>query len=67
MPESSSSTFPWQQLMGIGLGQLRIPADRFWALTPKELRAIIVGTMGMTQDAPMPRDLLNSLIKKFPD
>jgi uncharacterized phage protein (TIGR02216 family) len=29
--------FPWKQAIGFGLGQLRLPPEQFWRMTPREL------------------------------
>ncbi len=55
--------FDWPALMRLGLGALRLPPDRFWALTPAEL-ALMAGVDG-TQV--MDRSGLAELMAMYPD
>lgn len=34
---ASSSPFPWDEAITLGLARLRLTPDHFWALTPAEL------------------------------
>jgi uncharacterized phage protein (TIGR02216 family) len=34
-------SFPWEKLMHLGLGQLRLPPHTFWSMTLKELSAAL--------------------------
>ena len=54
--------------MHLVLGRLgRSPAE-FWAMTPRELKAVIAGAMGeATPASPLGRDALASLMMQFPD
>ncbi len=55
---------PWGALMRLGLGALRLSAEAFWAMTPRELAA----AAGLT-GAPMTigRDDLATLMTRYPD
>lgn len=39
----TAQRFPWDGLMGLGLGVLRLPPSAFWAMTPRELMAAAQG------------------------
>jgi len=58
-----SETFPWTQLLHLGLGVLRWSPRDFWAATPREL----AGALGKTEAAAMPRTALDRLMQLFPD
>ncbi len=55
--------FPWGEVMALGLGDLRLSPDAFWAMTPRELFA----AAGVRMTQPMGRDALNALMARFPD
>ena len=55
--------FDWPALMRLGLGQLRLTPDQFWALTPTEL-ALIAGLDGQQV---MNRAGLSELMANYPD
>ena len=55
--------FPWAELMSLGLGQLRLAPDAFWAMSPRELFA----AAGVRLASPMKREVLDDLIARFPD
>ena len=55
--------FDWPALMRLGLGQLRLPPDQFWALTPAEL-ALMAGLDGARV---MDRSGLAELMAMYPD
>jgi len=55
--------FDWPALMRLGLGQLRLPPDQFWALTPAEL-ALMAGLDGA---GVMDRSGLAALMNMYPD
>jgi uncharacterized phage protein (TIGR02216 family) len=57
--------FPWQQAIGFALGQLRIPPEQFWRMTPRELAYAIEAVTGCA--APLDRGSLNDLMKRYPD
>nr|WP_026304499.1 rcc01693 family protein [Kaistia granuli] len=58
--------FPWREAMAIGFGVLKLSSREFWALTPRELAAAIVGLTGRTS-APMDRAAFEDLARRYPD
>ncbi len=54
--------FPWQRLMEIGMGQLRLSPREFWAATPRE----IAGALGGPRAA-LARAALEDLMRRYPD
>jgi uncharacterized phage protein (TIGR02216 family) len=52
--------------MAFGFGVLRLSADHFWALTPRELAAAARGHAGPRPAAPT-RAALGALMRAFPD
>jgi len=61
--------FPWESILGIMLGQLRISPQDLWAMSMPELRAVLKAvTHGPGRPvAPMKRDELTELMSQFPD
>lgn len=58
------SGFDWPALMRAGMHGLGLTPDRFWSLTPAELRIML----GEAQaSAPMARSGLEALIRAWPD
>lgn len=58
--------FPWDQVMAMGFGLLRLSPHAFWAMTPREFeRAASVLTRTGGQ-APRREDML-ALMQAFPD
>jgi uncharacterized phage protein (TIGR02216 family) len=57
--------FPWRQAIGFGLGVLRLSPDQFWRMTPRELAYAIEAVTG--RSAPLDRDGLSALMKRYPD
>jgi uncharacterized phage protein (TIGR02216 family) len=55
--------FPWAELMGLGLGDLRLAPEAFWAMSPRELFA----AAGVRLSRPMGREALDDLMARFPD
>ncbi len=54
--------------MQLGLGRLRLPADRFWAMTPREITAAARALSGPpASPPPLARRDLNMLMEQFPD
>lgn len=51
-------------MIAFGYGVLRLPPDAFWAMTPRELAAVLrlAGA-----DDPPGRDMLDDLMSRFPD
>ena len=58
--------FPWTEAMGFGFGVLHLPPAQFWAMTPRELAAVLRWQMPKLEAAPS-RDELMSLMARFPD
>lgn len=61
------SGFPWADVMGFGLGTLRLAPQAFWAMTPREIAAAHEGLAGRGRAAPLGRDALDALIARHPD
>jgi uncharacterized phage protein (TIGR02216 family) len=57
--------FPWKQAIGFGLGVLRLSPKQFWRMTPRELAYAIEAVTG--RSAPLDRDGLTALMKRYPD
>ena len=55
--------FPWEQMMAMGLGTLRLSPRDFWAATPREIAAAFRRSKG----AALPRGVLEQLLEQFPD
>jgi uncharacterized phage protein (TIGR02216 family) len=53
--------------MRFGFGVLRLSADDFWAMTPRELAAASLPPYRHDAVAVMPRDRLDALLAAFPD
>lgn len=54
--------------MRLALGRLRMSPAEFWAMTPRELEAVIAGATGEAiAHQPLGRDALASLMMQFPD
>jgi uncharacterized phage protein (TIGR02216 family) len=60
------ATFPWRELMAFGLGRLRLSGRDFWAMTPRELAAVMDGIAGIRQ-APPDRATLDAMMTRYPD
>jgi uncharacterized phage protein (TIGR02216 family) len=59
---AAGEIFPWQRMMELGLGVLRLSPKDFWNTTPREIAAAFGG--------PAPQLLRNSfedLMKRYPD
>ena len=57
--------FPWKHAIGFGLGQLRLPPEQFWRMTPRSLAYAIEAVTG--RGAPLDRGSLTQLMKRYPD
>lgn len=58
--------FPWDQVMAMGFGLLRLSPKTFWAMTPREFeRAMSILARG-SGEAPRRGDLA-ALMRAFPD
>ena len=65
MPETP---FDWPGLMRLGFGQLGLPPDVFWQMTPWELRLALEGAGLMRADGhAMNRRALAALMQAHPD
>jgi len=62
----NAAPFPWREAMAIGFGVLKLSSHDFWALTPRELASAIEGLTGRS-GAPMDRERLEELARRFPD
>ncbi len=62
----NAAPFPWREAMAIGFGVLKLSSRDFWALTPRELASAIEGLTGRG-GAPMDRERLEELARRFPD
>lgn len=55
-------------MIELGLGALGLPPDVFWALTPRELQAALVGRFGnFAEGESLTRRDLHELMQRFPD
>lgn len=65
MAAKTPKRIPWDRLMALGLGGLRLAPEAFWTMTPRELASMLGATsMGAR---PMDRDRLDGLMRRFPD
>ncbi|MEX0345042.1 MAG: rcc01693 family protein [Rhizobiaceae bacterium] len=61
-----SEAFPWDDVLAVGLGLLRLSPSEFWSLTTREFAALAQGlNCGMT--SPLERQEFQSLMREFPD
>ena len=58
--------FAWKQVIGFGLGVLRLSPDAFWRMTPRELSCAIAAVTGVT-GGPIERADFEGLMRVFPD
>ena len=58
--------FAWKQVIGFGLGVLRLAPDAFWRMTPRELSCAITAVTGVT-GTPIERAEVEALMRLFPD
>jgi uncharacterized phage protein (TIGR02216 family) len=58
--------FPWDQVMAMGFGLLRLSPQAFWAMTPREFERAVSTLARALEDAPRRQDLL-ALMQAFPD
>lgn len=61
---TTAPAFDWGALMRTGFGRLGLEPDRFWKLTPVELRMLLGEGVGLPA---MTRDGLTALMAAFPD
>jgi uncharacterized phage protein (TIGR02216 family) len=58
--------FPWDRLIALGLGLLRLSPRDFWAMTPRELAHVLRAFGAGETDAPS-RSHLGAMMAIFPD
>lgn len=59
--------FPWDDLIGLGLGLLRLSPRDFWSMTPREM-AHVLRSLGLDGAAGPPgRRSLEALMALYPD
>jgi uncharacterized phage protein (TIGR02216 family) len=58
--------FAWPDVIGFGLGVLRLSPDAFWCITPRELSFAIAAIRGPVV-APIARTDFEDLMRTFPD
>ncbi len=58
--------FAWKQVIGFGLGVLRLSPDAFWRMTPRELSCAIATVVGHAETR-LDRVELEALMQTFPD
>ncbi len=58
-------SFPWDEIMTLGLGLLRLIPASFWAMTPRELVSA-AAALGSVHSPPA-RASLEALMAQFPD
>lgn len=54
-------------MIGFGLGVLRLAPADFWAMTPRELAAVIGHLAPVHRSAPLRRDEFAALLNRYPD
>lgn len=59
--------FPWDELIGLGLGLLRLAPRDFWAMTPRELAHVLRLFSGGGEVGSPGRRGLDALMALFPD
>ncbi|MEP9397200.1 rcc01693 family protein [Mesorhizobium sp. KR2-14] len=62
----TSREFPWDQVMAMGFGLLRLSPQAFWAMTPREFERAASMLARAADGAPRRDDLL-ALMQAFPD
>lgn len=61
---TTAPAFDWGALMRTAFGRLGLEPDRFWKLTPAELRMLLGEGAGLPA---MTRDGLTAMMAAFPD
>ena len=56
----------WDGLMAMGLGLLRLSPAAFWAMTLKEMAAVLRGLVPR-REAPLRRAAFAEMMRRFPD
>jgi len=57
--------FPWKEVIGFGLGVLKLSPEQFWRMTPRELACAIDAVSGRA--TPLDRNALSQLMMRYPD
>lgn len=65
-PDENVAAFPWDAVMAVGLGLLRLAPAEFWRMTPREFGRAIA-PMTTAPVAPIGRAGLAALMRQFPD
>jgi len=66
--KSRGTFLPWHDVMGLGLGVLRLPSPVFWAMTLRELEAAASGVLGPPSLwAALTRREFTGLMQAYPD
>jgi len=64
--KSRQAPFPWDNVMAFGFAVLKLSSAEFWAMTPREM-AHAMRAFAPREIAPLSRDHLNRLMRRFPD
>ncbi len=59
--------FPWEEVIGFGLGVLRLGPVAFWSMTPREIARAAETVYGKAGQGAMEREALDELLERFPD
>jgi uncharacterized phage protein (TIGR02216 family) len=63
-PAQRVAPMPWREVIGFGLGILRLSPEAFWRMTPRELALAIEAVAG---PAGLGRQTLAEMMARFPD
>ena len=61
-----ASAFPWDEVMGAGLGLLRLSPKDFWSMTPREFERAMSVLRPARASTPARAELIR-LMEEFPD
>lgn len=64
--DEGGGAFPWDAVMAVGLGVLRLAPAEFWRMTPREFASAIAPLLP-ARPVPIGRAGLASLMQQFPD
>lgn len=60
--------FPWDDVIGVGLGVLGFSPAVFWAMTPREFGFAVRARFGLDGGTgPISKSDMQALMKQFPD
>jgi uncharacterized phage protein (TIGR02216 family) len=62
----AAQAFPWNDVMSMGLGLLRLSPKAFWSMTPREFERAVSAVLPRRREA-LRRDELAELMRRFPD